>query len=40
MTRDFTKDKKEKSQYQTPFVVKQRKEMVTDLEKCFTTTTM
>ena len=33
--RDFTKDEEE---YQDTFVVKQRKETVTDLEKCCTTT--
>ena len=31
---DSTKDEEEKSSTRTPFVVKQRKEMVTDLEKC------
>jgi len=34
---DFTKDEKAKASTRTPFVVKQRKDMVTDLEKCYTT---
>ena len=34
---DSTKDKKKrKASTRTPFVVKKRKEMVTDLEKCCT----
>ena len=33
-TVDFTKMRKRKASTRTPFVVKQRKDMVTDLEKC------
>ena len=33
VNRDFTKVRKRKASTRTPFVVKQRKEMVTDLEK-------
>ena len=36
--KDFTKDEKEKSQYQDTFVAKQRKAMGRDLEKCCMTT--
>lgn len=31
---DFTKDKREKSYQDTICIVKQRKDMVTDLKKC------
>ena len=31
---EFTKDEKENASTKTPFVVKHRKDMVTDLEKC------
>jgi len=36
---DFTKDENEKASTKTPFVVKQRQDEVTDLEKCCMTTT-
>jgi len=36
---DFIKDENEKASTKTPFVVKQRQDEVTDLEKCCITTT-
>jgi len=35
---DFTKGEKEKASTRTPFVVEQRKDVMTDLEKCCMTT--